>query len=146
MSAPMRHGLAAFVVCSLLAVLAFAGAPRLHPRISWADRWLVFVTMTSVSLLVLLPPAASVLLVEGHPYAPSFLLLSIAVQVLTRNDAGLPSTSMALLCLSTAIGMNASVALIPLSLAVLSLAGLPTRGIAVIVVATVGCRRHTRTF
>lgn len=132
-------GLFAFSFFAFLAVLAFAGAPRLHPDITWTDRWLVFLMLTAVSLLVLLPPAASVLLVEGHPYAPSFLLLSIAVLTLTRDGVGLLSTSIALLCLFAAIGMNPSVALVPLSLVVLRFVGLPTRKIAVIVVATPVC-------
>jgi len=129
----------AFSFFAFLAVLAFPGAARLYADIAWSDRWLVFLTMTSVSLLVLLPPAASVLLVEGHPYAPSFLLLSIAALTLTRDGAGLPSILIALLCLFGAIGLNPAVALISLSLVVLWPVGLAARKIAVIVVATLIC-------
>jgi hypothetical protein len=127
----------AFSFFAFLAVLAFGAAPRLYPAIAWSDRWLVFLAMTAVSLLVLLPQAAAVLLVEGHPYAPSFLLLSIAVLILTRDGAGVASTAAALLCLFAAIGLNPAVALVALSLAVLWLAGLAIRKVAVIVIATI---------
>jgi len=129
----------AFCFFAFLAVLAFAATPRLYPAIAWADRWLVFLAMTAVSLLVLLPQAAAVLLVEGHPYAPSFLLLSIAVLVLTRNGAGWASTSIALLCLFAAIGVNPALALVALSCAALWLVGLSMRKAVVIVVATLVC-------
>ena len=68
----------AFSFFAFFAVLAFGGAARLYPGIAWMERWLVFLAMTAVSLVVLVPGAAAILLVEGHPYAPSFLLVSIA--------------------------------------------------------------------
>lgn len=129
----------AFSFFAFLAVLAFDGATRLHPRIAWADRWLVFLTMTAVSLVILLPHAAAVLIVEGHPYMPSFLLMAIALLTLTRDGVGLPSTSIALLCLFAAIGVNPSLVLVPLSLVVLWFAGLEVRRIALIVAAALVC-------
>lgn len=127
----------AFSFFAFLAVLAFAGVARVHPGIAWTDRWLVFAVMTAVSLIVLPPPAAAVLLVEGHPYAPSFLLLSIAALILTRDGAGVARTWFALLCLFAAIGVNPAIALVAFSLAVLWLVGLPIRNAAIIVIATV---------
>jgi len=129
----------AFSFFAFLAVLAFAATPRLYAAIAWADRWLVFLALTAVSLLILLPQAAAVLLVEGHPYAPSFLLLAIAVLLLTRDGAGWVSTVVALICLFAAIGMNPAVALVGLSFAVLWLVGLALRKVVVIVVATLVC-------
>jgi hypothetical protein len=127
----------AFSFFAFLAVLAFAAAARLYPGIAWTGRWLLFLAMTAVSLVVLLPPSAAVLLVEGHPYAPSFLLLSIAALILTRDGAGVPSQAVAFVCLFAAIGLNPSSALVALSLAVLWLVGLAMRKVVVIVVATI---------
>ena len=129
----------AFSFFAFLAVLAFAGATRLHPGIAWGRRWLLFLAMTAVSLVILLPASASVLLIEGHPYAPSFLLLSIAALILTRDGASVWSQAMAVVCLFAAIGLNPSGALVALSLAVLWLVGLPMRKVIVIVVATIVC-------
>ncbi|CAN0512311.1 unnamed protein product, partial [Phaeothamnion confervicola] len=123
----------------LLAVLAFAGTKRLLPGVSWADRWLAFLVLTAVSVLVLQPPAAAILLIEGHPYAPSFLLLSIAALILTRGDVGALATSLAILCLFAAIGLNPAVVIVALSLAALVISGLDVRRAAVIVGAAVAC-------
>jgi hypothetical protein len=128
-----------FSFFSFLAVLAFAGAPRLHPDVAWTGRWLIFLMLTAVSLVILLPHAASVLLVEGHPYMPSFLLMAIALLTLTRGGVGLPSTLIALLSLFGAIGVNPSLVLVPLSLVVLWFAGLEARRIALIVAAALVC-------
>jgi hypothetical protein len=129
----------AFSFFAFLAVLAFDGATRLHPGIAWADRWLAFLVMTAVSLVILLPHAASVLLVEGHPYMPSFVLMAVALLTLTREGAGLASTSIGLLCLFAAIGVNPSIVLVPLSLVALWLVGLKARRIALIVAAALAC-------
>lgn len=125
----------AFSFFAFLAVLAFVGAGRLYPGIGWTDRWLIFLATTAVNLIVLLPSSAAVLLVEGHPYAPSLLLLSIAVLILTRDGVGVASQAAALVCLFAAIGLNPSIALVALSLAVLWLVGLPMRRAAVIFIA-----------
>ncbi len=129
----------AFSFFAFLAVLAFAGAARLYPGIAWPGRWLLFLAMAAVSLLILLPASAAVLLVEGHPYAPSFLLLAIAALILTRAGAGASSHAIAFVCLFAAIGLNPSAALVALSLAVLWPVGLPIRKAAVIVVAAIVC-------
>lgn len=127
----------AFSFFAFLAVLAFAVATRLYPGIAWTGRWLLFLAMTAVSLVVLLPASAAVLLVEGHPYAPSFLLLSITALILTRDGARVSSQAVAFVCLFAAIGLNPSAALVALSLAVLWLVGLPIRKVIVIVGATI---------
>lgn len=129
----------AFSFFAFLAVLAFDGATRVHSGMAWADRWLVFLTLTAVSLVILLPHAASVLLVEGHPYMPSFLLMAVALLILTRDGVGLPSASIGLLCLFGAIGVNPSIVLVPLSLCVLWFVRLKARRIALIVVAALVC-------
>lgn len=127
----------AFSFFGLLAVLSFVGAKRLLPGITWADRWLAFLVIAAVSLVVLKPHAAAVLLVEGHPYAPSFLLLSIAALILTRDGASMSSTSLAMLCLFAAIGLNPTVIILAVSLGVLVVSGLAMRKAAVIIVAAV---------
>lgn len=127
----------AFSFFALLAVLAFSGSKRLSPDITWPDRWLVFLVLTAVSVLVLGPQAAAVLLAEGQPYAPSFLLLAIAALILTRNRASALAISFALLCLFAAIGLNPSVVILAASLGVLVMTGLAVRKAAVIIVAAV---------
>lgn len=129
----------AFSFFALLAVLAFGGARRISPRISWADRWLSFLVVTAVAVLVLDPQAAAVLLVEGHPYAPSLLLLTIAALTLTREGAGVLAIVFALLCLFAAIGLNPAAIIVALSLGALMLAGLTVRRFAFVAVAALTC-------
>ncbi len=127
----------AFSFFAFLAVLAFVVATRLYRGIAWTNCWLLFLAMTAVILLILPPPSAAVLLVEGQPYAPSFLLLSITALVLTRDGVGVWSQAVAFVCLFIAISLNPSVALIALSLAVLWPVGLAIRTVVAIVVATI---------
>lgn len=129
----------AFSFFALFAVLAFAGLRRLAPHTPWADRWLAFLALAAVALLVLDPQAAAVLLVEGHPYAPSFLLLSIAILILTRDGNGILATIGALVCLFASIGLNPAALLVVLALGVLVPAGLKLRRFVFLAVATLVC-------